>query len=127
MKLGRALRWIPLAALGLFAAAPLEVARAEDGESTLVYARGKESPTLDPASATDGESALVLANVFDTLVRFKYGSADLEPALATSWERAGDGKSLTLHLRGGVQFHDGTPFDAESVVLNFQRQRDPEH
>jgi len=52
---------------------------------TFVYARGKDSPGLDPAEATDGETSLVLVNVFDTLVRFKYGSAEVEPALATSW------------------------------------------
>ena len=69
--------------------------------ATFVYARGKDSPGLDPAEVTDGESSLVLVNVYDTLVRFKYGSADVEPALATSWTSAPDRLSLTFALRRG--------------------------
>ena len=96
-------------------------------KNTLVYARGKDSPGLDPAEVTDGESALVLANVYDTLVRFKYGSAETEPALATSWKAADDHRSITFELRPGVKFHDGTPLDAAAVVANMERQRDPKH
>jgi peptide/nickel transport system substrate-binding protein len=90
---------------------------------TFVYARGKDSPGLDPAEATDGETSLVLVNVFDTLVRFKYGSAEVEPALATSWTSTPDRLSMTFTLREGVSFHDGTPLDASAVVANFERQR----
>jgi len=94
---------------------------------TFVYARGKDSPGLDPAEVTDGESSLVLVNVYDTLVRFKYGSADVEPALATSWTSTPDRLSMTFTLRDGVSFHDGTPMDAAAVVANFERQRDEKH
>ena len=41
------------------------------------------------------------------------------PMLATSWE-FGDGY-LDLNLREGVTFHGGRAFDAEAVVLNFER------
>ena len=95
--------------------------------TTFVYARGKASPTLDPAEATDGESALVLVNVFDTLVRYVRGGPELEPGLAVSWEDGKDGMSTTFVLREGVTFHDGAPLDADAVVANFERQRDPEH
>jgi ABC-type transport system substrate-binding protein len=95
---------------------------------TLVYARGKKSPGLDPAEETDGESALVITNVFDTLIAHAYGSAsELVPALATKWTWGDDHRSLTLRLREGVKFHDGTPFDSAAVVANFERQRDPAH
>ena len=94
---------------------------------TFVYARGKESPTLDPAEATDGESALVLVNVYDTLVRFKYGASTVEPALAVGWEAADDRRSMTFTLREGVRFHDGAPCDAAAVAVNFERQRDLAH
>lgn len=97
------------------------------GGTTFVYARGKDSPTLDPAEATDGESALVLVNVFDTLVRHAYGGSEIEPALAVSWEDAADRTSTTFRLREGVTFHDGAPLDAQAVVASFERQRDPGH
>lgn len=121
-------RALALAALAL-ALLPVGCGRSGGGGggTTLVYARGSASKTLDPAEATDGESALVLENVYDTLVRYRNGTRELEPALATSWKAAEDGRSLVLTLREGVVFHDGTPFDAAAVVDNFERQRDLTH
>jgi peptide/nickel transport system substrate-binding protein len=97
------------------------------GATTFVYARGKDSPTHDPAEATYGESAIVLVNVYDTLVRFKYGSSAIEPALAVAWEAAADRRAMTFTLRDGVRFHDGSACDAAAVVANFERQRDLSH
>ena len=94
---------------------------------TFVYARGKDSPTADPALATDGESAILITNVFDTLVRFKYGGFDVEPGLATAWDEAKDHRSITFTMRPGIKFHDGTPCDAAAAALSFERQRDESH
>ena len=41
------------------------------------------------------------------------------PALATSWDVSEDGKTYTFHLREGVKFPDGEPFNAEAVKANF--------
>jgi len=40
------------------------------------------------------------------------------PLLATSWKYSPDYKSLTLTLRKGVKFHDGTDFNAQAVKYN---------
>jgi peptide/nickel transport system substrate-binding protein len=45
----------------------------------------------------------------------------LEPGLAESWEIAPDGMTYTFHLRKGVMFHDGTPFNADAVVFSIGR------
>jgi peptide/nickel transport system substrate-binding protein len=37
------------------------------------------------------------------------------PSLADSWVISDDGKAVTIYLKRGVQFHDGTSFDAQSV------------
>ncbi|MBI4296626.1 MAG: hypothetical protein HY667_05875 [Chloroflexi bacterium] len=42
----------------------------------------------------------------------------LAPKLATSWQLAPDGKSITFTLRKGVKFHDGTDYNAEAVKYN---------
>ena len=117
-------------ALGVLAACGRERVPTTAGGAqgpTFVYARGKDSPTVDPALATDGESAILITNVFDTLVRFTYGGFDVEPALATSWTEAKDHRSITFTMRSGVKFHDGTPCDAAAAALSFERQRDEKH
>lgn len=45
------------------------------------------------------------------------------PALASHWQVAPGGKSWTFTLRDNVQFHDGSPLSAESVVKSLQIAR----
>lgn len=96
------------------------------GGGTLVFGRGTDSTSLDPAIVTDGESVKVITNLFDTLVRFRPGSLEIEPGLATSWSPSADGLTWTYRLRE-AKFHDGTPVDAEAVVFSFLRQKDASH
>jgi peptide/nickel transport system substrate-binding protein len=46
----------------------------------------------------------------------------ITPVLATSWQQTDT--ALTLSLRHGVVFHDGTPFDAAAVKVNLEAARD---
>src|SRR5207249_10697362 len=71
-----------------------------------------EPTSLDPGQLTDINSMKLLGAIYDTLLRFKPNSFDLEPSLATSWDRSGDGLVYTFKLRPGVKFHDGTDFNA---------------
>lgn len=57
---------------------------------------------------------------YETLVTFEDGKP--VPALAESWENAGD--TWTFHLRQGVSFTDGEPFTAEAVKLNFETMQE---
>jgi len=94
---------------------------------TLVFARGGDSVRLDPADITDGESVKACNNIYDTLVKYKEESTEVEPSLATSWETSEDGTTWIFHLREGVKFHDGTPFNAEAVVISLERQLKEDH
>lgn len=92
------------------------------GESkTLVFGRGGDSVSLDPSRVTDGESMKVAANIFETLINFGEQDTTLQPGLAKEWEASEDGLTYTLQLEEGVKFHDGTDFNAEAVVKNFER------
>ena len=94
---------------------------------SIVFARGADSQKLDPADVDDGESIKVLVNICEGLVRFKHGTTEVEPCLATSWTVSPDGLAYTFHLREGVRFHDGTPLDAAAAAFTFQRQMDKSH
>ena len=64
------------------------------------------------------------AAIFDTLVTLD-DKGQPQPKLALSWTHSEDFKTWTFKLRPGVKFHDGTPFNAQAVKENFDRQKDP--
>ena len=96
-------------------------------DGTLVYLRGSDSVLLDPGDATDGESSKVIEQVFDTLLRFRPGSTEVEPSLAVSWTHDEARTTWRFRLREGVRFHDGALLDGAAVAGAFERQRDPGH
>lgn len=82
--------------------------------------------TIEPIVAADGAAALIARQVFDTLVAWRDGSTDVEPALATRWTVSRDGLVWTFGLRDNVRFHDGTPLTAYEVTQSFDRHLKPE-
>jgi peptide/nickel transport system substrate-binding protein len=81
---------------------------------------------LDPGAALEGASPLIARQVFDTLVAWREGSTEVEPALATRWNVSRDGLVWSFTLREGVKFHDGSPLTALEVAASFERQLRPE-
>lgn len=90
-------------------------------DKTLVFGRGADSVKLDPSAVTDGESLGVAKNIFETLINFGEQSTELVPGLATKWDTSDDGLTYTFELEKGVKFQDGTDFNADAVVKNFDR------
>ncbi|KAB7578677.1 ABC transporter substrate-binding protein [Verminephrobacter eiseniae] len=80
--------------------------------------------SLDPLRLGSYVERQYAMAVFDTLLDID-ASGKLVPSLATAYEISPDGRAYTLKLRQGVTFHDGTPFDADAVVYNLDRVRDP--
>src|SRR5215469_7735022 len=104
--------------LTLLALAPS--ARAD--EPPLRVALEFDPTSLDPATDGSYTNRIVTTTMCDSLIDL---SPDLKfiPELATSWDWAPDHLSLTLHLREGVSYQDGTPLDAASIVANLTRYR----
>ena len=71
------------------------------------------APSYDPIRGTklNGMTSLV----FDRLV-IQDADQSFHGQLATAWSSAEDGMSWEFTLREGVTFHDGTPFDADTIV-----------
>ncbi|MCO1661093.1 ABC transporter substrate-binding protein [Pseudonocardia humida] len=116
------------AALAVTLAACATSERSDEGEGgagatggTFVFGAAGAPDNFDPVFATDGETFRPARQMYDTLVTYKPGTADLEPALATEWTPNADFTEWTFTLREGVKFHDGTDFNAEAVCFNFNR------
>src|SRR5205814_9680513 len=76
----------------------------------------------DPDVCYDTERNTVSLSVYQGLVDYKPDSTTIEPVLATSWDTSPDGLTYTFHLRNGVTFQDGTPFNSPAVRASFQRR-----
>jgi peptide/nickel transport system substrate-binding protein len=95
--------------------------KASGQKSVLVYGRGADTSSLDPATQTDGETFKVTKNIYDTIVDYKGQTTQVTTGLASGWKISGDGKTYTFTLRKGVKFQDGSDFNADAVVYNFDR------
>jgi len=95
-----------------------------------IFGRGGDSVGLDPATVTDGESFRVTGTCLEGLYAFEPGGATPVPSLATGCSANEEGTEWTCELREGIKFHDGTDFNADAVIWNFERWRftdNPQH
>lgn len=92
----------------------------EEGEKevTIALYRDGSIDTLD-AATYNGPHA-IYPMLYESFVEFGE-NGEILPSLATSWDISEDGKTYTFHLREGVTFTDGTPFNAEAVIFNLKR------
>ncbi|MFY4776488.1 ABC transporter substrate-binding protein [Metabacillus sp. RGM 3146] len=90
-------------------------------KDTLVYGRSGDSTSLDPITTTEGEAFKVTENIYERLLKYGENDTTIHPSLAETWDVSKDGLVYTFHLRKGVKFHDGTDFNADAVVFNFDR------
>ena len=89
---------------------------------TLTIATVVDVKSFDPAQAHIGHYVQYDQPVYDTLIRRKPDNT-LVPMLATTWVYNADKTVLTLTLRSGVTFSDGTALDANAVKVNLDRFR----
>ncbi len=90
---------------------------------TLRFAIQAESDGINPATSALAASGHNMANaVFDQLAAFDEDN-NVVPYLAESFTPNDDFTTWTVKLREGIEFHDGTPLNAEAVLVNFDSQR----
>jgi len=94
------------------------------GRDTFVWMQNAEPIGLYCADETDGESLRACEQINESLLSYKIGGSDVEPALAVDWSANDDGTVWTFDLRSGVTFHDGSTFDANDVVTSYAVQWD---
>ena len=86
---------------------------------TLRVALRQELDVLDPTLATTYIGRIVFAGLCDKLFDLDE-KLNIVPQLAASHEWADD-RTLVIHLRSGVTFHNGEPLDAAAVKYSLER------
>src|SRR5438094_7144083 len=100
-------------------ASPTAAAKGSYGGS-VTFALENDVSNLDPMLSGLFVDRNIHYAMYDSLVRVT-PKGEIIPWLAEKWETSSDGKTVTFHLRQGVKYHDGTPFDADSVKWNIDR------
>ena len=103
----------------LLAAACFVTCFATAQAQTLRIALREDPDVLDPTIARSYVGRIVFAGLCDKLFDLNE-KLEIVPQLATSYEWA-DPKTLVLHLRQGVVFHNNEPFDAAAVKFTLER------
>ncbi len=116
-----------LAALGLLTALP-EPARAQSRPGVLRVAMTAGDIPLTTGQPSQGGEGIRFMGItlYDGLTRWDLSKSDkaaqIVPGLAESWVvNPADQKIWTFTLRKGVKFHDGSEFNADAVVWNFDK------
>ena len=107
------------------AAAAVEEPEAADIPTALVIAQDRDPQRLDPNFVRSVEAETVSQTMYDSLIALDTAGVPV-PSLASSWTFPDDTR-MVLELREGVQFHNGEPFNAESVRVSLGRIQDEEH
>jgi len=99
-------------------------AEVKEGGSIVVGLPG-DMVLADPSLVSDSNSSYIQLNVIEGLLGIKAGTlSDIEPVLASEVPTpSADGLTYTFKLRTGIKFHDGTDFNADAVVYNYDRQK----
>lgn len=96
---------------------------------TLVVGLYTEPTAIDPHREYFWETFRASRNIYEPLVQEDLTKAEgtpaLVPGLATEWTPSDDARTWTFTLREGVNFQDGTDFDADAVDFNVKRFTDP--
>jgi peptide/nickel transport system substrate-binding protein len=79
--------------------------------------------TWDPTNC--GFTIMQCNAVFGSLLLFDSEANEIVPNMAESFDPSSDGLTWTLSLRPGLTFTDGSPYDADAVVANWERHKDP--
>lgn len=89
-----------------------------DPDGSLTFGYFEPATSLDPHQGTSSQDVPWLLPVYAGI--FSYAAdGSVAPGLAESWELTEE--SLTITLRDGLTFHDGTVLDADAVVANMER------
>ena len=107
--------------VGLLVALTLQAGVAHAQKTTLVVALNQDPDILDPSLSRTYVGRIIYEHMCEKLYEIDE-SLRIYPQLAAEMPTFSDGgKTVTIKLRRGVTFNDGTPMDAEAVRYSLDR------
>jgi len=117
----RIIKGLAIIVSALAALALTDAAHAQ--KKTLVVALNQDPDILDPTLARTYVGRIIFSQMCEKLYEIDEGLR-IQPQLAAAMPAISDGgRTVTIKLRPGVKFNDGTPMDAESVRFSLERHR----
>ncbi|MFB5084161.1 ABC transporter substrate-binding protein [Symbiobacterium thermophilum] len=86
----------------------------------------KEPDSFNPILYTTAYGAEIVTQLYATLFEFNEKYEPM-PYVAESWEISDDNLTLSIKIREGIKFTDGTDLDAEDVAFTLGAIMDPEY
>ncbi len=131
-RLGTRLAWLTVWAGALCASMASGRAGTAPAAKPLVFCAEASPEGFDPALWDTASTSNVTRQMFQGLLAFKRGTAQLTPELATAWTVSPDARTFQFTLRQGVAFHRTAyfeptrDFNADDVVFSVTRLIDPQ-
>ena len=113
--------WLVVAVGAVVALTLTDAAHAQ--KKALIVALNQDPDILDPTLARTYVGRIIFSQMCEKLYEIDE-NLRIHPQLAADMPAIGDGgRTVTIKLRSGVKFNDGTRMDAESVKLSLDRHR----
>lgn len=107
--------------LGLLLAVTLQAGAGQSPKTTLVVALNQDPDILDPSLSRTYVGRIIYEHMCEKLYEIDE-NLKIFPQLAAELPAFSDGgKTVTIKLRRGVKFNDGTPMNAEAVRYSLDR------
>ncbi len=116
-------QWNTLGKLNFFGVTGVPYEEPEpEPPTTLIFGTPTGITSLDPLGSWDSGSFDVIDQVAEGLFGYDFSDPNLPiiPKLAADYG-TWNGNLYTVELKQGVEFHDGTPFNADAVKFTFDR------
>lgn len=132
-RASRKRRFVTAAAVAAALAAPLLGCSSSEAPSTsgggspsgvnddLIVAIQQAPTSFDPSQMEPAAAGILWSSVYESLAYIDRTTGELKPWAATGWEYSEDGKHLTVHLRDGLTFSDGSDVKASDVAATMNR------
>ncbi|MBA7513195.1 Glutathione-binding protein GsiB [subsurface metagenome] len=97
------------------------MAEPKEGGS-IIFAQSKAPRAIDPNNFMfDRHSIALGAAIFDRMLYYDSVTGEVLPGLCKEWSESEDGLEYILVMQEGINFHDGTPLNAEAVKFTLDR------